>query len=91
MATFTKTQQSALREILRNVDRASAYLRKDSMAVCMRSAARPGGPTCPADGYQNPQQPGALHPISIECGSDLVGLWDAGRLLRQMLSPVTEA
>lgn len=66
---LTKKAREELRAVLRNAERARAYIHSDHVAVCYRQSH-----ATTTLHYQRPSDGAALYEVERAYGSDLVGL-----------------
>jgi hypothetical protein len=85
MAKLTKSQRRQIERALYNADRAAAYLLQESTVVASRRSMA----TTTLD-YVRPGDGKVMCEVAKEYGSNLTGLWDCQRILRDLLNPATE-
>lgn len=82
MGKLTKAQRHELDQLRYHLERGIAYLRHESTVVCYRQN-RPA--TCTTD-YRSHDGKTSLAPVSIEIGSNIVGLYDALKIVKDFLN-----
>ena len=82
MAKLTKAQRHELDQLRYHLERGIAYLRHESTVVCYRQN-RPA--TCTTDDRSHDGKT-SLAPVSIEIGSNIVGLYDALKIVKDFLN-----
>lgn len=82
MAKLTKAQRHELDQLRYHLERGIAYLRHESTAVCYRSN-RPA--TCTSD-YRSHDGKTSLISVCIDYGSNIVGLYDALKIVKDFLN-----
>lgn len=87
MSRLTKAQRFELEQALYDVERAIAYLKKPNTVVCMVH----NYPATNTGAYSSYDGLSSISPVSIDIGSDIVGMYKCRDALREMLLEASKA